>query len=246
MLMNNSLNSYELLGISKSATNEEIKAAYKKQMKFWHPDVNKSSDAIDMSSKINEAKEVLLDPVKRRDYNDYLDKKVNESYQRYTNVRKTTSNSHEYNQYQETSVGKWDYFKEWLKKSNTSFLRKLFGTIGVMLESLLCLLLRILIIVIAVTCNIISVIIRTIYSYLAPVFGIILVFLAISISVNGFKETFNSNKELTRGTIIFAIIYIVSFILPILSSIMLSAKTFDILYNKIDINLFKLCVGYKN
>ena len=53
------MNYYELLGVSKNANKEEIKSAYKKQMKKWHPDINKSEDAVNMSSKINEAKEEL-------------------------------------------------------------------------------------------------------------------------------------------------------------------------------------------
>ena len=70
--MKSTMNFYEILGVKQNATEEEIKLAYKKQMKKWHPDINKDPNAINMSSKINEAKEVLLDSIKRRDYDEYL------------------------------------------------------------------------------------------------------------------------------------------------------------------------------
>ena len=242
--MSNSLNFYELLGVSKNASDDEIKSAYKKQMKFWHPDINKSGDAKDMSSKINEAKEVLLDPVKRKDYDEYLDQKINDSYQRYTNTKHSTQTTNA--TYTETSVGKWEYFNEWLKHKDISFIRKLLGTIGVLLESAFCFILRILIIIIAFTCNILSILIRTFFYYLAPIIGIVLIFFMISITSNGFAKTISENKELSRGILVFALIFISSFILPLLSDLMLSAKTFNYIYCTIDIELFKLSIGYKN
>ncbi len=242
--MSNSLNFYELLGVSKNASNEEIKAAYKKQMKFWHPDINKSSNAIDMSSKINEAKETLLDPIKRKDYDYYLEQKIKESYQRYTNTKRGAT--HTENDNKDNTVGKWEYFNEWLKHANVSFIRKLFGTICVLLESAFCFILRMLIIIIAFTCNILSVLIRTFFYYLAPIIGLILIFLVISIASNGLANTFSENKELTTSILIFSIIFISSFILPLLSDLLLSAKTFNYIYCTIDIELFKLSIGYKN
>ena len=40
-------------------------------MKKWHPDINKDPNAVNISSRINEAKEILLDPIKRYDYDEY-------------------------------------------------------------------------------------------------------------------------------------------------------------------------------
>ena len=91
--MDTNLSFYELLGVKNDATEDEIKQAYKKQMKKWHPDINKDPNAVNISSRINEAKEILLDPIKRYDYDEYLKKKVNETYNRYTQKK----NKEEYN-----------------------------------------------------------------------------------------------------------------------------------------------------
>ena len=39
--MNDYINYYDLLGVSKDCTKEEIRKAYIKQIKKWHPDINK-------------------------------------------------------------------------------------------------------------------------------------------------------------------------------------------------------------
>lgn len=59
---------YEILGISKNATAQEIKSAYRKQALKWHPDKNKSSEATARFKQINKAFEVLSDPKKRELY----------------------------------------------------------------------------------------------------------------------------------------------------------------------------------
>lgn len=62
---------YELLGVSKNATKEEIKAAYRKQALKWHPDRNKSPEATERFKEINKAYEVLSDSKKRQLYDQY-------------------------------------------------------------------------------------------------------------------------------------------------------------------------------
>lgn len=59
---------YETLGVSRSATQQEIKSAYRKLARKFHPDVNKSSDAQAKFKDINEAYEVLGDETKRKRY----------------------------------------------------------------------------------------------------------------------------------------------------------------------------------
>jgi curved DNA-binding protein len=61
-------NYYKILGISKNATAEEIKSAYRKMALKYHPDKNPDKDATKTFQAINEANEVLSDPKKRKAY----------------------------------------------------------------------------------------------------------------------------------------------------------------------------------
>lgn len=62
---------YQVLGISKTANDDEIKKAYRSLAKKYHPDINKAADAPDKFKEIQEAYDVLSDSKKRQLYDQY-------------------------------------------------------------------------------------------------------------------------------------------------------------------------------
>ncbi len=62
---------YDILGVSKNASKEEIKKAYRKLALQWHPDRNKSSEANGKFKEINEAYEILSNSKKKETYDQF-------------------------------------------------------------------------------------------------------------------------------------------------------------------------------
>ena len=62
---------YETLGVSKTASADEIKSAFRKLAKKYHPDVNKEPDAAEKFKEIGEAYSVLSDETKRKQYDQF-------------------------------------------------------------------------------------------------------------------------------------------------------------------------------
>ncbi|RDJ31265.1 MAG: hypothetical protein DWQ18_03865 [Crenarchaeota archaeon] len=65
-------NFYEVLGVPKTATQNEIKTKFRQLAKELHPDRTKDKSSEDKMSEINRAYEVLSDPDKKEQYDKYL------------------------------------------------------------------------------------------------------------------------------------------------------------------------------
>lgn len=76
---------YKILELDKNATSEDIKKAYRKLARKWHPDVNPNDTNANIKfQQINEANEVLSNPEKRKKYDKYgKDWEHGEEYERY-------------------------------------------------------------------------------------------------------------------------------------------------------------------
>ncbi|MCL5272776.1 MAG: DnaJ domain-containing protein, partial [Gammaproteobacteria bacterium] len=65
-------NYYKIMGVSPDASDKDIKTAYRKLARKYHPDISKEPNAEEQFKEMGEAYEVLRDPVKRKEYDQYL------------------------------------------------------------------------------------------------------------------------------------------------------------------------------
>ncbi|HAT8857522.1 TPA: DnaJ domain-containing protein [Legionella pneumophila subsp. pneumophila] len=63
---------YKIMGVSQDASEKDIKMAYRKLARKYHPDISKEPDAEEQFKEMAEAYEVLKDPKKRSEYDQYL------------------------------------------------------------------------------------------------------------------------------------------------------------------------------
>ena len=116
---------YKILGLSISATQNEIKQSYRKLAVFWHPDRNSNPIALEKMKEINEAYEILSDENKRKSYN-----KIYQEYFINSQIVKYQGQSEkQYNEEKEKSVKQkyekeYNDLKEWT--SNIQFSLKKF------------------------------------------------------------------------------------------------------------------------
>lgn len=71
---------YEVLGVSKNASEDEIKKAYRKLARQYHPDVNKEPDAEEKFKEVKEAYDVLSDSQKRSNYDRFGHQDPNQGF----------------------------------------------------------------------------------------------------------------------------------------------------------------------
>ena len=116
---------YKILGLSISATQNEIKQSYRKLAVFWHPDRNSNPIALEKMKELNEAYEILSDENKRKSYN-----KIYQEYFINLQIVKYQGQSEkQYNEEKEKSVKQkyekeYNDLKEWT--SNIQFSLKKF------------------------------------------------------------------------------------------------------------------------
>lgn len=238
------MNYYELLGVSEFATSDEIAKAYKIQMKKWHPDINKDSEAVSMSMKINEAKAVLLDEVKRREYDLSLKQKSDDIYNKYYNVRSESQTN--YQNYSEPEmVTKWEYLKDYMKNKNINIFKRVLSYVLVLLESFLCFILKWFVIGLSFLCFVFSDFVLVFFSFFYPILIILIIAFIYLWSSNGFSVLLNNYFSYVVGIFILIGTLVLSYVLPVVGRKLLSFKVFNFLYNKLDVYLFKKAVGYK-
>ncbi|WP_289108398.1 DnaJ C-terminal domain-containing protein [uncultured Dubosiella sp.] len=115
---------YEVLGISKGATEKEIKSAYKKLAKKYHPDLNKGPEAEAKMKEINKAYEILSDPKKREMYDEFGEKAIEADF------NEEILNSYKYSWSNQGQQGGFGPGNGWPFGFDDDFLNNMFGGQG--------------------------------------------------------------------------------------------------------------------
>lgn len=174
---------YELLGIKKEATEQEIKSAYRQMAKKYHPDLNKNKEENKIIISLNEAKETLLDKEKRYNYDKLLND-IEHSKQTSKNKEETYSaKTQEYkNNYSKTYITKWQFFINYLKNGKDLKWLKILKCLLIILNLLFFTTLKLLTICITyLLC-----ILENLIDYLV---GIIILFAIVSLFILANKQT---------------------------------------------------------
>ena len=162
---------YELLGVKKDATKEEIKKAYRDMVKRYHPDVNKSDEASKIIISLNEAKETLLDDDKRSEYDKLLND-INHSKTYSNDSTSYSAKKEEYKEnYSESYVTRWQFLMTYLNFGKDKLGIKFLKTIIVIINYLVFFIIK--------AFTLIFIFLLEVFENLINYIGIILIFVGV-------------------------------------------------------------------
>lgn len=131
------INYYELLNVDRNASEEEIKKAYRTMAKKYHPDINKSSEAGKIIVSLNEAKDTLLDPLKRSEYDALLDDMASSKQYSRDDSKSYSSKKREYEEaHSESYVTRWQFFVNYVRYSTDRWFVKFFKCLVILFSTL--------------------------------------------------------------------------------------------------------------
>lgn len=140
---------YQILGIDRSANNNEINKAFRILAKKYHPDINKSSDASNKFIELYEAYEILKDQEKRKEYDRLIyrnyAKKNSSDRNENTDATRTTNENETYKNYQTWADKANQRGKYYSEINYKEVLKQSFRDVGdVLLEIIITCILRVL------------------------------------------------------------------------------------------------------
>jgi len=162
---------YEILGISRNASLEEINQAFRKLAKKYHPDINKNPSAKEIFINIYEAFSILRDENKRKIYNITLDN-INKE-EKYTNEKTSSTREQNINNWKYSAYKEGEYYS---KKSYDYFVKEVLSKIAIVVET---------------SSKIIGYLILIVSSFLMVLFFIFFIYL----QVDSYKTTREYKKE---------------------------------------------------
>ena len=113
-------NYYDLLGLKQECLPNDIKKAYRKLALKFHPDKNEGDEYFaEMFKQINEANEVLSNPLKRKEYDSLINNDIKETKRTKSETSKTSSTTNEKTEYE-----KREKLVELIKRTDKYWLKK--------------------------------------------------------------------------------------------------------------------------